>query len=202
MKKLMHTLMVMVMIIVASFGQADGMTKYENELEYKLETQDSLLNKDHALKDFTLNEKNAQSDRLKINADLELLLGLKHAQGDCPDEGGTGSSICWDRCSREGYSSSICASRCGADTSDGSQSCWDQCSREGYSSSACASRCGTDTSSGSQRCWDRCSSEGYSSSACADRCGVETSAGSRTCWERCSSEGYSSSTCASRCGTN
>lgn len=116
--------------------------------------------------------------------------------------GGSGAEACWTQCSREGYSSSTCASRCGVSNSTGSEACWNACGKEGYSSSTCSERCKTDTGGGSAACWGQCGQEGYSSSTCASRCGVSTSAGSGACWSHCTREGYSSSTCTSRCGTN
>jgi hypothetical protein len=122
--------------------------------------------------------------------------------GDCDDHSGVGSAYCWQQCSKEGYSSSTCASRCGVGTDGGARACWGACSTEGYSSSTCATRCGVESSVGSAYCWAGCQKEGYSSSTCAGRCGVSNDGGQRACWQQCQTEGYSSSTCATRCGIN
>lgn len=120
--------------------------------------------------------------------------------GDGDTGGGSGS--CWAQCTKEGYGSSTCASRCGVSTGAGSEACWEKCGSEGYSSSTCSSRCGISTGDGSAACWARCGTEGYGSSTCASRCGTDTSDGAAACWNQCTKEGYGSSTCSSRCGTN
>jgi hypothetical protein len=149
----------------------------------------------------------------KLGAASNDVLGLAEFRGGscqercesmCEGNGGPGdgSSACWEACTKEGYASGTCATRCGTATSEGSRACWSACTKEGYASGTCATRCGVNLSGGSAACWAACTKEGYASGTCATRCGVNTPGGSKSCWAACTKEGYSSGTCATRCGTN